>query len=138
MQTGNHNLVLIYSPCGSAEEAERLARALLEERLIACANIYESRSLYHWQGTVGDEREFVLVCKTALSRAQAACTMLERLHSYEIPCVMEIQPSSANQAFERWVSGEVQGSGLSATTQPKAVGHSAPPPFVGGQEGSVF
>src|SRR5207248_8535321 len=46
----NRGVVLIYCPCGSEEEAVRIARELLDRRLIACANIHESRSLYFWKG----------------------------------------------------------------------------------------
>ncbi len=102
-----HDLILLYVPCGSEEEATGIARALLEERLIACANVYPSRSLYRWQGKVADEIEHVLICKTSKSRANAAEKRILDMHSYELPCVLQIQPAGVNHAYARWVVGEV-------------------------------
>ena len=104
-----NNVALVYVPCGSVDEATSLARALLEERLIACANIHETRSIYRWKGDVVDEPEQVLICKTSPSSAQDAARRIEELHSYEVPCVLQIQPTQANAAYAAWVEGEVGG-----------------------------
>jgi len=53
LSTGS-GIVLIYCPCGSEEEAARIARTLVEQRLIACANIREMRSIYFWKGELAD------------------------------------------------------------------------------------
>jgi periplasmic divalent cation tolerance protein len=100
-------VALIYVPCGSEDEAARLAKLLLAERLIACANIYESRSLFRWDGELADEREFVMVCKTTPQRAADAEQRIIELHSYEVPCVLRIEPAHANEPYAEWVAGEV-------------------------------
>lgn len=109
------DLALIYSPCGSEAEAESIARALLAERLIACANIYPSRSIYRWQGQIADESEYVLVCKTLPSRVRATRALIARLHSYEVPCILEVHPASANHAYTSWAAGEVAAQQSRAT-----------------------
>src|SRR5207245_1722187 len=101
-------IALIYVPCGSEEDAARIARQLLNERLIACANIYASRSLYNWKGDLADETEHVLICKTANSRAKAAVKRIEQLHTYEIPCIIRLRPEQVNRAYAAWVLGEVE------------------------------
>jgi periplasmic divalent cation tolerance protein len=98
---------MLYVPCGSEDEAIRLARGLIEKRLIACANVYESRSLYRWEGKIADGREHVLICKTARSRAEAAQREIKQAHSYDIPCVIQIDPASVNHEYVKWVIGEV-------------------------------
>jgi periplasmic divalent cation tolerance protein len=100
-------LALIYVPCGSEEEAVTIARTLLEEGLIACGNIYPSRSIYRWEGAIADEREFLLLCKTARSRTYAAQRRIEQLHSYEIPCILTFAPETVNAPYLSWVNGEV-------------------------------
>lgn len=100
-------LVLLYVPCGSEEEAASIASALLSEHLIACANMYTSRSLYRWQGSIADEQEFVLICKTLASRSDAARQRIETLHSYDVPCVLEVIPAMANEAFYKWAATEL-------------------------------
>ena len=107
-------LTLLYIPCGSEEEAERIAGSLLSEQLIACANIFGSRSLYRWQG----ETEAVLICKTLSSRARAARKVALRLHSYELPCVLTFSPVDSNYGFLAWVRAEV--TGASGSSKPGA------------------
>ena len=103
------NLVILYVPCSSEEEAAKLATALLAERLIACGNIYRSRSMYRWEGTITDESEFVLFAKTTRALSAMATTRVKELHSYELPCVIAIEPDGVNEEYARWVAGEVSG-----------------------------
>jgi periplasmic divalent cation tolerance protein len=105
--TNNEQVVIMYIPCGSDDEAAAIARALLHEGLIACANIYASRSLYRWQGEVADETEYVLFAKTTASRASAAARLVEEVHSYEIPAIVTIRADSVNDAYAHWVISEV-------------------------------
>src|SRR5436190_5120515 len=98
---------MIYVPCGGEQEATRIARTLLDERLIACANVYQSRSLYRWQGQIADETEWMLICKTTPDRATEAERRVLELHSYEVPCVLQIVPGHANPAYGAWVENEV-------------------------------
>ncbi|HVG00231.1 MAG TPA: divalent cation tolerance protein CutA, partial [Chloroflexia bacterium] len=69
-------LVMFYVPCGGETEAKELASRLLDDRLIACANLYASRSLYRWQGNIADELEHLLVCKTLSSRSEAVAARI--------------------------------------------------------------
>ena len=105
--TDESRVVMIYVPCGSDEEAVRICQSLLDERLIACGNIYESRSIYRWNGETTDEREFILVCKTMADRADDAERRVLQLHSYDVPCVLRIEPGHANRAYADWVASEV-------------------------------
>ena len=111
-------LVMLYVPCGSEDAAISLARSLIEKRLIACANVYDSRSLYRWEGKIADEREQVLICKTARSRAAAAEREIKEAHSYDIPCIIRIEPASVNHEYVKWVIGEVYAG--EALTQPSS------------------
>src|SRR5436305_15246216 len=104
-----NGVVLIYCPCGSEEEAVRIGRALLERRLIACANVHESRSLYFWKGEPADEKEYILICKTLTSRADAAERAIRDMHTYEIPCILRLEPAKVNNDYAGWVAGEVAG-----------------------------
>lgn len=103
------NIALLYVPCGSEDEATSIARTLLQERLIACANIYRSRSLYMWKGALSDEEEHVLFCKTAPSRVGAVERRVRALHTYEVPCILQMQAAHVNHDYAAWVAGEVLG-----------------------------
>ncbi|HET9496283.1 MAG TPA: divalent cation tolerance protein CutA, partial [Chloroflexia bacterium] len=101
------DLRIIYVPCGSEDAVATLARRLLERRLIACANIYPSRSIYRWKGEVVDELEYVIFAKTTAALATEAAAAGEELHAYEIPCVLVLEPAAANAPYATWVAGEV-------------------------------
>jgi periplasmic divalent cation tolerance protein len=103
-------LSLLYIPCGSEADAAELAGALISERLVACANIHSTRSIYRWEGKTVNETEFVLVCKTTPELARAAAARAEALHKYEVPCVLTIDCATANARYLDWVRSEVSGA----------------------------
>ena len=104
------DISILYVPCGSEEEAARIAGTLIEERLVACGNILASRSLYRWQGKVADEIEHVLLCKTSKAMAGKAQERIAELHSYELPCIISVAPESVNSEYARWVHEQVSPS----------------------------
>jgi periplasmic divalent cation tolerance protein len=101
--------VTLYSTWPTLESAEAAARALLEERLIACANIAPGvRSLFRWEGQIQAEPEVLMLAKTSADRTAAAREFLLRLHPYEVPCltVLPIIPEGSNPSFLHWVAEE--------------------------------
>jgi periplasmic divalent cation tolerance protein len=101
--------VTLYSTWPSLETAEAAARTLLEERLIACANVLPgARSLFRWEGHIQAEPEVVMIAKTTAAGAAQARDLLIRLHPYEIPCVtvIPILAEASNPAFISWVASE--------------------------------
>ncbi len=102
--------VLVYVTNPSAEEAKKIAKHLLEKRLISCANIYDNvSSLYHWEGKIADEKECVLIAKTTEDMYEAVKGEIEKMHPYKIPCIIKI-PVDSNKKFSDWVKGEVVGA----------------------------
>jgi len=98
---------LIYCTCGSPEEAARLGRTLVEERLAACANVVEGvRSIYRWEGAVQDSVEALLIAKTGGAQAGAAIARLESLHSYDCPAILELPVGAGSAPFLAWVAAE--------------------------------
>jgi periplasmic divalent cation tolerance protein len=84
--TTSASVNVILSTAASVEVAERIARALVEEGLVACVNIVPGiRSIYRWQGKVCDDAEVLLIAKVALARRAAALARLRELHPYEVP-----------------------------------------------------
>src|SRR5690606_34210065 len=91
------------------DEAISVVRQLLEDRLIACANVMPSvTSLYHWDGDIQQESEVVLVAKTTAHQQQSAITRLAQLHRYDTPCILSYSASSGFVPYMEWVSGEVK------------------------------
>lgn len=101
--------VVVFVTCGSAAEAERIARALVEERLAACVNISSSiRSVYHWEGKLCDDLEVMLVIKTARPLFDRVRRMVEKLHSYEVPEVICLPVIDGAPNYLNWLSGAVE------------------------------
>jgi periplasmic divalent cation tolerance protein len=111
MATGEQ-LTILYVPCENEAEAARLARALLEERLVACANMWQSRSIYRWKDELKDGPETIMVLKTTPARERAARSRIRELHSYEVPCIVTLGVQHANSDYVNWVHGEVTGARL--------------------------
>ena len=102
--------LFVYTTAGSVEEAERIGRALVSERLAACANILPGmRSIYWWQGKVEDANEAVLVLKTAAKNLDALTQRVKQLHSYEIPCVVALPNEGGNADYLGWIKVESGG-----------------------------
>ena len=98
-------VVLMTAP--DAACAERLARALVEERLAACVNVVPGvRSFYRWQGAVEDAAELLLVAKTRADRAEALAARVKELHPYELPEVLTLPAAGGSAAYLDWVRTE--------------------------------
>jgi len=99
---------LIISTAGSKEEAAKIARALVEERLAACVNIVGPiESIYRWKEKVESAPEFLLLVKTTSSKSQAAIERLRQLHSYELPEAIEIDIDAGSPEYLKWIADSV-------------------------------
>ena len=103
---------LIWSAFESEESAAEVAAALLDEGLIACANIVPGvRSLYVWRGERGDARESGMLCKTHATLLEKAVTRLAELHPYETPAVSGWLADATAAPTEEWLSELVASKG---------------------------
>ncbi len=99
----------VYVTAGDAEEARRIGRVLVEERLAACANVIERiSSIYWWQGQVQDDTEAVLVAKTREELVDALSRRVRELHSYECPCVVALPVVGGSADFLAWIDEETR------------------------------
>ena len=102
---GDVRVLLVTAP--DAETGAQIARALVEERLIACANLVPGiRSIYRWEGQVTDEAEVLLVLKTRASRCAAVAARVKALHPYELPEVLALPVTGGSEPYLAWVAAE--------------------------------
>lgn len=107
---GASDLVLALSTAPDAEQAERLARALVEERLIACANLVPGlTSVYRWRGAVQADPEVLLVIKTRRSLVPRLKERLSQLHPYEVPELVVTPLLDGLDPYCRWVRESTEG-----------------------------
>jgi len=98
------SLSLIYSTFGSEHEARRVAKILMQEKLIACANHFAPIvSQYEFQGAFHEEQEFPVLFKTSAERAKPAAERLLALHSFDTPAILHWTADAFNPDYEKWV-----------------------------------
>jgi len=99
----------VYMTAGSREEARRIGRTLVEERLAACVNILDGMSsMYWWEGAVQEEQETVLIAKTRTELLERLTDRVRALHSYACPCVVALPIEGGNAAYLQWLGEETR------------------------------
>jgi periplasmic divalent cation tolerance protein len=99
-------IVTVYATFPDAEEAQRVARQLVEERMAACANILgAARSIYRWQGKVEEADEVAVLFKTTSGQATMLIRRIGELHSYEVPAAVVWPIQEAPESYRLWVVG---------------------------------
>ena len=102
------SVVSVYVVFANAEEAERVGRAVVEERLAACINILGPiRSIYRWQGAVESAEEVAAIVKTSSIAVHALITRIAGLHSYEVPCIATWPIDKILGDYADWVETSV-------------------------------
>lgn len=98
---------MIYITTPDNDEAVRIARTLVEERLVACANVLAPiRSFYWWEGQVQDDGEVPLVAKTTRRLVDDVIRRVQELHSYSVPAILALPIITGNQSYLDWVDQE--------------------------------
>lgn len=101
-------VIFVYVTTASREEALLIGRALVGERLAACANVIDGmRSIYRWNDEIRDEGETVLILKSLATALPALTARIKALHSYECPCVAALPVTGGNDAFLAWIAAQV-------------------------------
>jgi periplasmic divalent cation tolerance protein len=102
------SVVSVYAIFASAEEAERIGRTVIEERLAACINILPGvRSIYQWQGAIESADEVAAIFKTSNASADALIARIAALHSYEVPCIVTWPIDKVLGSYAAWVEDSV-------------------------------
>ncbi|MCL6464619.1 divalent-cation tolerance protein CutA [Pseudacidobacterium ailaaui] len=95
---------IVLSTTSSREEAQRIARTLVEERLAACVNLVENvTSIYRWQGAVEESLEIMLIIKCNVEKLAAIETRLHQMHSYDVPEFLVLPVEGGSSAYLRWL-----------------------------------
>ena len=103
--------ILVYVTAGSPAEGDRLARALVEERLAACVNrIAPVQSVYRWQGKVEQSEEELLIVKTRKVLFAALESRVRELHSYSVPEIIAVPIVDGSEGYLRWLGEQLSGS----------------------------
>ncbi len=100
---------IVLTTASNPDEATRLARTLVEERLAACATMIPAvQSIYHWQGQVDSSTETILLLKTGPDQVAALESRLHELHSYQTPEFLVLAVEAASQPYLEWLQSSLR------------------------------
>ena len=102
-------MYLLYITFPNKEEALNLAHLLVEEKIIACANVYDNvTSIYHLGDKTVEEPECTMIAKTKDALIDSAIYAIKKRHSYDTPCIVAIKADKADQEFLKWVESSTR------------------------------
>jgi len=102
--------IVVLSTCAKAADAEKLARALVEEKLAACVSVVPRvRSYYRWKGELETADEFLLLIKTSRDLFDALKLELEKLHPFEVPEVLALPVVAGTENYLNWLGLNLRG-----------------------------
>jgi len=87
--------------------AEKMARALVQERLAACVNVALVRSYFSWEGKLSDEPEELMIIKTQARMVDKIKARIKEMHSYQVPEIIVIPITDGEKCYLEWVSQSV-------------------------------
>ncbi|WP_298236237.1 divalent-cation tolerance protein CutA [uncultured Azohydromonas sp.] len=100
--------IVVITTVATADDAHRLSRALVERRLVACAQISQIESVYMWENKLQQEGEYRLMLKTVASRYAAVEEAIRELHPYTLPAIYALALERVHGPYADWV-GEYSG-----------------------------
>lgn len=97
------SVMAVYMTARDKGEALKIAKVLLEKKLIACANIFDNvTSVYEWDGNVCEEGEAVAIFKTQKGMFEPIKREVLALHSYEVPALFAFEADETLESFAAW------------------------------------
>ena len=102
------SMIFIYITCKNKKEAKKIGLDLIKKRLAGCCNIFPIESIYWWRGKLVKDKEVVLIVKTLKKNFQRIEKEVKKLHSYTLPCILEIPVTQVNKNFLNWLKKEVK------------------------------
>jgi len=101
--------IVVLVTASSAEEGARIAKTLVDEHLIACANMVSGlRSFFFWEGKMRDETETLLICKTMQPLIEKVIKRVKELHSYSVPEIIALPIVAGSKEYLSWIGETVK------------------------------
>ena len=104
---GKTGLIYIFWTCHDQGEAKKIARGLLNERLIACASIFpQIESIYRWEGKIEEGQEVKVILKTSAHQYEAIQSYIQAHCTYEVPEIVQVDIAKGNPDYLSWIAQE--------------------------------
>ncbi len=100
----NNDFIIVYVTTANKQEAETIAKTLVEEKLISCAHIYGPvSSFFSWQGKMEFAEEFRIIMKSRADLFDELSKRIKAFHSYEVPEIIAVPIVASSKAYLDWV-----------------------------------
>jgi periplasmic divalent cation tolerance protein len=99
---------VIFTTAESESDAKTLAKSLVAERLVACAQIVPIKSFYTWEGEVTEASELLLILKTTAEAYNRVQSYLEEHHPYDVPEILQVPITAGFDPYLRWMTENTQ------------------------------
>ena len=94
----------VYMTAGSVEEAKSIGQILVGQNLAACVNLLENMtSIYKWEEKLEESQEVIMIAKTRKTLMPKLIEIVNSIHSYDCPCILELPVQSGNPDFLSWI-----------------------------------
>lgn len=104
MRESNPQARIVLTTESTLDEANKLGRTLVEERLVACATLLPVvQSIYHWKDQIQSAPETMVMLKTSSEKLVALEKRLRELHSYRIPEFMVLAVEHGSASYLQWL-----------------------------------
>ncbi|MBB1126693.1 divalent-cation tolerance protein CutA [Thiospirillum jenense] len=100
-------LIAVYTTVATRADAQVLAKAIIEQRLAACAQLMEIESIYAWQGEVNQEAEWRIIFKTTSERYPDLLKTLQQLHPYQLPQICGTDLPTVSVEYSKWIRDNI-------------------------------
>jgi periplasmic divalent cation tolerance protein len=101
--------LIVFTTCGAREDAEKIAKAVVMEKLAACVNVLPGvRSCYEWEGKMEWSEELLLMMKTTRDRYEELEARIRELHAYEVPEILAVPVAAGLEKYLEWVDSNTR------------------------------
>ena len=102
------NIKFFYITAPNKKEADRIAKKLLDKKLIACANVISNvNSYFVWKNKVQNSKEIIICGKTTSKNQTKIIKAVKSIHSYSVPCIIFFDIKNGNKDFLKWIEQSV-------------------------------
>lgn len=99
---------IVYITAGDLEEARKIGKKLVEERLVACVNLFPITSIFRWQNNIDEASEVAIIAKTTSDKVKDIDKRVKELHSYDVPCVVSVKMDEGSKDYLDWIGESVE------------------------------
>jgi periplasmic divalent cation tolerance protein len=99
---------LVHIPCSDANEAEKISKAILDKKLVACCKLIPITSMYWWKGKIEDSKEVLILAETKSDKFKEIEDVINKLHSYETPVILSIPIENINKNAADWIETDMK------------------------------